>query len=104
MFKTLDKMHAMLDRPPDTLKEISFLQMYGRDLQEAQRWCDMYKVNKYRTKYFKRKEVLNIPASITIFALLFLGNRRRSIFKRSMGHLFARSPPNRGAVPVADVT
>ncbi|XP_045500144.1 serine/threonine-protein kinase Tor-like [Colias croceus] len=43
MFRTLDKMHAMLDRPPETLKEVSFLQMYGRDLQEAQRWCELYK-------------------------------------------------------------
>nr|XP_013189744.1 unnamed protein product [Amyelois transitella] len=43
MFKTLEKMHAMLSRPPETLKEISFLQMYGRDLEEAQRWCEMYK-------------------------------------------------------------
>lgn len=44
MFRTLDKMHAMLDQPPETLKEVSFLQMYGRDLKEAQRWCEMYKV------------------------------------------------------------
>lgn len=44
MFRTLDKMHAMLDRPAETLKEVSFLQMYGRDLQEAQRWCELYKV------------------------------------------------------------
>ncbi|CAH2267767.1 jg15184 [Pararge aegeria aegeria] len=43
MFRTLDKMHAMLDQPPETLKEVSFLQMYGRDLHEAQRWCEMYK-------------------------------------------------------------
>ncbi|XP_045451535.1 serine/threonine-protein kinase Tor-like [Melitaea cinxia] len=43
MFRTLDKMHAMLDRPPETLKEVSFLQMYGRDLQEAHRWCELYK-------------------------------------------------------------
>lgn len=46
MFRTLDKMHTMLDRPPETLKEVSFLQMYGRDLQEAQRWCELYKVKK----------------------------------------------------------
>lgn len=45
MFKTLDKMHAMLDRPPETLKEVSFLQMYGRDLQEAHRWLELYKVS-----------------------------------------------------------
>ncbi|XP_045537112.1 serine/threonine-protein kinase Tor [Papilio machaon] len=43
MFRTLDKMHTMLERPPETLKEVSFLQMYGRDLQEAQRWCELYK-------------------------------------------------------------
>ncbi|XP_045522064.1 serine/threonine-protein kinase mTOR-like [Pieris brassicae] len=43
MFRTLEKMHTMLDRPPETLKEVSFLQMYGRDLQEAQRWCELYK-------------------------------------------------------------
>ncbi|XP_072945161.1 serine/threonine-protein kinase mTor-like [Epargyreus clarus] len=43
MFRTLEKMHAMLDQPPETLKEVSFLQMYGRDLQEAQRMCEMYK-------------------------------------------------------------
>ncbi|CAH2044014.1 unnamed protein product, partial [Iphiclides podalirius] len=43
MFRTLDKMHTMLDRPPEALKEVSFLQMYGRDLQEAQRWCELYK-------------------------------------------------------------
>ncbi|CAH0725575.1 unnamed protein product, partial [Brenthis ino] len=43
MFRTLDKMHAMLDRPPETLKEVSFLQMYSRDLQEAQRCCELYK-------------------------------------------------------------
>ncbi|KAL0821941.1 hypothetical protein ABMA28_005332 [Loxostege sticticalis] len=43
MFKTIDKMHAMLDRPAETLKEISFLQMYGRDLKEAQRWSELYK-------------------------------------------------------------
>ncbi|XP_052743299.1 serine/threonine-protein kinase Tor [Bicyclus anynana] len=43
MFRTLDKMHAMLDQPPETLKEVSFLQMYGRDLHEAQRWCELYK-------------------------------------------------------------
>lgn len=47
MFRTLDKMHTMLERPPETLKEVSFLQMYGRDLQEAQRWCELYKVRKH---------------------------------------------------------
>ncbi|KPJ18654.1 Target of rapamycin [Papilio machaon] len=48
MFRTLDKLHTMLERAPETLKEVSFLQMYGRDLQEAQRWCELYKTSEER--------------------------------------------------------
>ncbi|XP_063386594.1 serine/threonine-protein kinase mTor-like [Cydia fagiglandana] len=43
MARTLERMHAMLARPPQSLKEVSFLQMYGRDLDAAQRWGEMYK-------------------------------------------------------------
>lgn len=65
MFKTLEKMHTMLDRPPETLKEVSFLQMYGRDLQEAQRWCELYKVNNTETRIVNedvnKKYNINVP-------------------------------------------
>lgn len=44
MFKTLEPMHSMLERGPQTLKEHSFVQMYGRDLREALDWCNRYKV------------------------------------------------------------
>lgn len=44
MFKVLDPLHARLGRGPDTLKETSFNQAYGRDLCEAQEWCQRYKV------------------------------------------------------------
>ncbi|XP_078489638.1 serine/threonine-protein kinase mTOR-like [Ciona intestinalis] len=39
MLATLQPLHALLERGPQTLKEISFNQAYGRDLQEAQDWC-----------------------------------------------------------------
>ncbi|GBP30109.1 hypothetical protein EVAR_94952_1 [Eumeta japonica] len=42
MFKTLEPLHAMLERGPQTLKEVSFHQTYGRDLAEAQDWCNRY--------------------------------------------------------------
>jgi FKBP12-rapamycin complex-associated protein len=45
MFNTLEPLHAMLERGPQTLKETSFNQAYGRDLMEAQEWCHRYKVS-----------------------------------------------------------
>ncbi len=45
MFATLEPLHAMLERGPQTLKETSFYQAYGRDLTEALEWCQHYKVN-----------------------------------------------------------
>lgn len=46
MFDTLEPLHAMLERGPQTLKETSFNQAYGRDLTEAQQWCQNYKLKK----------------------------------------------------------
>nr|WBK62802.1 target of rapamycin [Sogatella furcifera] len=43
MFDTLEPLHAMLERGPQTLKETSFNQAYGRDLVEAVEWCHRYK-------------------------------------------------------------
>lgn len=43
MFATLEPLHKMLERGPETLREISFNQAYGRDLQEALEWCTKYK-------------------------------------------------------------
>ncbi|KAG7166823.1 Serine/threonine-protein kinase mTOR-like [Homarus americanus] len=42
MFRTLEPLHAMMERGPQTLKEMSFNQAYGRDLHEAQEWCRRY--------------------------------------------------------------
>ncbi|KAL5013659.1 hypothetical protein ScPMuIL_007929 [Solemya velum] len=43
MFSTLEPLHGMMERGPQTLKETSFNQAYGRDLTEAQEWCKKYK-------------------------------------------------------------
>ncbi|KAK4993720.1 phosphatidylinositol kinase-related protein kinase tor1 [Elasticomyces elasticus] len=43
MFKTLEPLHKMLDKGPETLREISFIQSFGRDLQEARDWCQSFR-------------------------------------------------------------
>lgn len=45
MFETLEPLHQMLERGPQTLKETSFNQAYGTDLKEAMEWCRQYKVS-----------------------------------------------------------
>jgi len=43
MFQVLEPLHSMLERGPQTIKETSFNQAYGRDLNEALEWCKRYK-------------------------------------------------------------
>jgi serine/threonine-protein kinase mTOR len=50
MFEKLEPLHAMILKGPQTLKETSFNQAYGRDLQDAQEWCARYKVCKKNRK------------------------------------------------------
>eukprot|EP00727_Mastigamoeba_balamuthi_P000853 m51a1_g10765 putative protein atypical group (2524) ;mRNA; r:20614-29506 len=42
MLATLAPLHAMMEQGPETLREASFQQVYGRDLQEALDWCRKY--------------------------------------------------------------
>ncbi|RKP27125.1 armadillo-type protein [Syncephalis pseudoplumigaleata] len=42
MFAVLAPLHAMMERGPETLREISFNQAFGRDLQEAHELCQRY--------------------------------------------------------------
>lgn len=42
MLSTLEPLHQMMERGPQTLKETSFNQAYGRDLADAQDWCRKY--------------------------------------------------------------
>ncbi|KAK9453987.1 armadillo-type protein [Dipodascopsis uninucleata] len=43
MFATLEPLHKMLERGPQTLREISFQQAFGRDLREAYEWVLSFK-------------------------------------------------------------
>lgn len=43
MLAVLEPLHAMLAKGPETLREISFIQSFGRDLAEARDWCEAYK-------------------------------------------------------------
>lgn len=43
MFATLTPLHNLLAAGPETLREISFAQSFGRDLHEAQHWCNIYR-------------------------------------------------------------
>ncbi|KAK5740672.1 phosphatidylinositol kinase-related protein kinase tor1 [Elasticomyces elasticus] len=43
MLATLAPLHEMLRKGPETLREISFIQSFGRDLAEARDWCEAYK-------------------------------------------------------------
>jgi len=42
MFDVLAPLHDMLEAGPSTLREISFIQSFGRDLHEAREWCRTY--------------------------------------------------------------
>lgn len=43
MFATLEPLHAMLDKGPETLREISFQTAFARDLHDAYSWIQSYK-------------------------------------------------------------
>lgn len=43
MFQTLAPLHELLDKGPETLREISFTQTFGNDLREARDWCQNYR-------------------------------------------------------------
>ncbi|KAJ8979409.1 hypothetical protein NQ317_015841 [Molorchus minor] len=45
MLKILEPLHQLMQRGPQTLKETSFNQAYGRDLTEANEWCQRYRVS-----------------------------------------------------------
>lgn len=46
MFQTLEPLHSLLERGPETLREISFAQAFGRDLREAREWCHQYETSR----------------------------------------------------------
>ena len=49
MIATLAPLHALISRGPSTLREVGFLQSYGRDLAEAREWCERYEVSRFES-------------------------------------------------------
>ncbi|KAK0702845.1 target of rapamycin [Apiosordaria backusii] len=43
MFDALEPLHDLLEKGPQTLREVSFSQTFGRDLGEAREWCRQYR-------------------------------------------------------------
>ncbi|EKG20255.1 Phosphatidylinositol 3-/4-kinase catalytic [Macrophomina phaseolina MS6] len=75
MFATLAPLHAMLDKGPETLREISFIQSFGRELQEARDWCQTFRnsgeegdLNQAWDLYYQvfRKIARQLPSLMTL--------------------------------------
>lgn len=49
MFATLNPLHQMLERGPETHKEVAFMQAFGQNLVDAQEWCRKYKLSQNQT-------------------------------------------------------
>lgn len=43
MMATLAPLHEMMEQGPQTMREVAFMQTYGRDLAEAKQWIQRYK-------------------------------------------------------------
>ncbi|KAI8925792.1 armadillo-type protein [Entophlyctis helioformis] len=43
MLDALEPLHVVIDRGPETLREVAFVQAFGRDLEEAFEWSKKYK-------------------------------------------------------------
>lgn len=62
MFATLEPLHEMLKRGPETLREISFQNLFGRDLNDAYEWVLNYK---------RKKDVSNLNQAWDIYYNVF---------------------------------
>jgi FKBP12-rapamycin complex-associated protein len=64
MLEVLRPMHELMQKGPETLREITFQQQLGRDLQEAQDWCERYKQSRQEKDlqqvYFTTYVILHI--------------------------------------------
>lgn len=62
MFATLQPLHQMLEKGPETMREISFNQGFGRDLSEALDWC---------RKYSKTKDINDLNQAWDLYYTVF---------------------------------
>jgi serine/threonine-protein kinase mTOR len=57
MLATLLPLHEMMERAgPTTLKEVAFVQAYGRELTEAHEWCQKYRVSRKEAELHQVRE------------------------------------------------
>ena len=42
MLEVLQPLHEMIEKTPQTLREVSFIQTFGRDLHDAKEWCNTF--------------------------------------------------------------
>ncbi|KAF1814810.1 TOR1 phosphatidylinositol 3-kinase [Eremomyces bilateralis CBS 781.70] len=75
MFSVLKPLHDMVDDGPQTLREISFIQSFGRELGEARDWCNTFKqtreegdINQAWDLYYQvfRKIARQLPTLLTL--------------------------------------
>lgn len=62
MFATLDPLHDLLKRDPETLREVSFQNSFGRDLNDAYEWVLNYK---------RTKDITNLNQAWDIYYNVF---------------------------------
>ena len=62
MLERLAEMHKEVERGPETLREVAFEQLFGRDLQLAHEWCK---------KYHKSKNLNDINQAWDIYSGVF---------------------------------
>jgi len=57
MLATLLPLHEMMERAgPTTLKEVAFVQAYGRELAEAHEWCQKYRESRKEAELHQVRE------------------------------------------------
>ncbi|KAF2097118.1 FAT-domain-containing protein [Rhizodiscina lignyota] len=87
MFAVLSPLHNMLEKGPETLREISFIQSFGRELQEAYDWCTTFKqsgdrgdLNQAWDLYYQvfRKIARQLP-SLTTLELQYVSPKLKAV-------------------------
>eukprot|EP01051_Picozoa_sp_SAG22_P036070 SAG22_NODE_17279_length_308_cov_0.712919_1_plen_67_part_10 len=56
-----------MNQGPETMRENAFIQTYGRDLQEALKWCDSYGRTRRDTDLNQVSKALSFCCASTVF-------------------------------------
>ena len=72
MFAILEPLHELIEKGPETLKENSFMQHFGRDLMEAKECCNRYQQHGNSREL---SQAWDLYYQVTVFSL-FLKKKR----------------------------